>query len=131
MEKPTNKTFVVRALATFLGAETEDSETFVNFFARGVRLVISYGAIGESSFLDVKIQAYDELSTEFIDIPGATITLTDTDAGKALLVVYPEVITDSGSTVAKQILGKKWKVVSALNDEGNVLTVGIQATYLI
>ncbi len=105
--------------------QTDTSVVAVNFRdAKGIVLFLNISAIGASPTVDVKLQAYDEVSGSFIDVPGASFP-QKTGTGLSMLTLYPG-ITASANVAVSQPLPHVFQVVAVIGNAG-----GDTATYTV
>lgn len=84
-----------------------------NRFAKGARVFLDVtAASGTTPTLDVKIQARDEASGQYVDVPGAVFT-QKTAASTDMLEVYPGIGAVANSKVSGSF-PRTWRVVAAI-----------------
>ncbi len=84
--------------------------------AKGIVLFLNISAVANTPTVDVKLQAYDEISGSFIDVPGASFP-QKTGTGLSMLTVYPG-ITASANVAVSQPLPHVFQVVAVIGNAG-------------
>jgi hypothetical protein len=84
--------------------------------AKGIALFLNISAVGGTPTIDVKLQAYNEVSDSWIDVPGAAFP-QKTGTGLSLLTVYPGIAAVANVAVS-QVLPHVFQVVAVIGNAG-------------
>jgi hypothetical protein len=92
-------------------AAAYNSEDQSTSFAKGVIILLSITAITAGT-LDLKVQAKDTLTGEYIDLPGAALA-AQAAAGVDILTIYPGIAETANVSVSDR-LPPFWRVVTTI-----------------
>lgn len=110
--------------------ESFNSAVQTNYDHRGVAIIINVTAVTgtETPTMVAKLQVRDELSLNFIDIPGA-VTASITATGQTLLTIYPG-LTASANSKVDYPLPRTYRVVYTITGTTPSFTFSTTAHYL-
>lgn len=120
---PANVEFTVFASAarTEGGGPNYDSEDFENKYARGVTLFLNITtADGTNETLDVKVQAKDPVSGEYIDILNESFA-QKTATGTSMITIFPGLV-ETANVAVSGAMPRTWRVratVGSTNSDGS------------
>lgn len=96
---------------------------------RGLLLVLDVtAASGTTPTLDVKLQAQDAVSGQWVDVPGAAFA-QKTATGTAMLIVYPGMV-ETANTRVSYVAPKIWRAVSTIAGTTPSFTFSLAGYYL-
>lgn len=97
---------------------------------RGVWLVLDVTAVsGTTPTLDVKLQRYDNVSNNYVDIPGAAFAQKSA-ANTSELVVYPG-IAETANVSVSDVLTNKWRAVGTVGGSATpTVTFTLAGSYI-
>ena len=117
-------TSAARAEATY----NSDSERA--FGRAGVRIYLDISAESGSATLDLKIQGKDQLSTDWVDVPGASFAQKSAVTSTAVsLTLYPGIAETANETVS-DMLPEEWRVVVVIGGTSVTMTFTVRAELL-
>lgn len=107
-----------------------NSDDFGHIGFKGVRLFLDVSAVtGTSPTLDVKIQAKDKLSGNYVDLTGAAFT-QKTAAGTDYLTIYPGIAETANETIS-DLVPNTWRAVATIGGISPDFTFSLSAEYLV
>ena len=119
----------ISAVAALVGAGAGTTNGFdqVNYWSRGIKLVIDITAItGTSPTLTVTIQGRDPVSGKYFTVlASATLTAT----GTTVLTVFPGAPVSANAS-ANDCLPRDWRVVAVVGGTGPAVSATIAAILL-
>lgn len=106
-----------------------NSSSFESKGFNGVRLFLDVTASsGTSPTLDVKVQVYNPVVGEFVDLPGAAFA-QQTAAGKAILTIYPGIAETANESVS-DVIGSEYRVAVTIGGTSPSFTFSVSADYI-
>lgn len=107
-----------------------NSDDFSHIGFKGVRLFLDVSAVtGTTPTLDVKIQAKDKLSGNYVDLTGAAFA-QKTATGTDYLTIYPGIAETANETVS-DLVPNAWRAVATIGGTTPDFTFSLSAEYLV
>lgn len=105
------------------------TNAITNYGYSGVTFMINVSAVsGTTPSLEVKVQAKDELSGNFIDVPGAVVSgLTEAQLWR--LTIYPGITATSNINV-NNVLPRVYRISYTIGGTTPSVTFSISANYI-
>lgn len=107
-----------------------NSDDFEQIGFKGVRLYLDVSAAsGTTPTLDVKIQAKDKLSGNYIDLTGAAFA-QKTTTGTDYLTIYPG-IGETANEAISDLVPNTWRAVATIGGTTPDFTFSLSAEYIV
>ena len=109
---------------------TENSSDMEQIGFKGVRLFLDISAVtGTTPTLDVKVQAKDKLSGNYIDLTGAVFA-QKTSTGTDYLTIYPG-IGETANEAISDLVPNTWRAVATIGGTTPDFTFSLTAEYIV
>lgn len=108
-------------------AATTNSTDFGSGTFEAARFFLNISAVsGTTPSMTVKIQALDNLSGQYVDLPGASFA-AKTATGVDMLTIHPA-ITPIANSAVSQLMPMSWRAVSSISGTTPSFTFSLNAT---
>lgn len=110
---------------TALGPSTVTSNP-VNKHSKGIRLFLDITAEVGTATLDIKVQVFDAVGGDWIDLPGAAFP-QQSGTGQAMLTIYPSLTTVTANVAVAQYVGPAWRL--SITEAGGASSMTFTVSY--